>query len=100
MTPEEFLSANPHTVLKFGRSSEDGTWWADAREQGGRFISAHGGSSTLSDAIDHLYSGCQRCDISEENTTSFKLRPMLPDEYRRLQSYGLIENLEPDDTET
>ena len=100
MTADEFLDLNPGVVLKFGRSSEDGTWWADAREEQGRFIAAHGYKRSLAEALSALHGDCQRRSLPPMKTHGISLRrkALLPDELRRDVNYGLARDLEPDDS--
>ena len=41
------LRNHPRLIVKYGRSSEDGLWWAESRDENGKHIAASKGWKTL-----------------------------------------------------
>jgi len=87
----DFLNKHPDIGLRCGRSSEDGTWWADVRErQTGRFIAFHGSKNSLSDALAAAETDCAQWYKSFYSATKKSKEP-------RLTNYGLARDIEPRD---
>jgi hypothetical protein len=81
MTELEFKSKHPGFALKYGKSSENGRWWADARTVDNHCV-ALSGKTTLSDVL-----------IALDEAINKKPRLSGPTP-RQPVSYGLIEDVE------
>jgi hypothetical protein len=90
MDEGEFKQRHPGVERRFGKSSEDDTWWADVRRDG-RFIAALSRSS-LSRVLDELDVICtERMDfIHFTDGPGVRGRPFLPGEIPdEVVTYGL-----------
>ena len=95
----EILRRHPGLIIRYGRSSEDRTWWAEAREEDGRFIAATSGRR-LRQALRFLGTQCDRREIVGTPSGALGLRenPLVPEELR-VARYGLTQDLEAEEAE-
>ena len=87
----DFLNRHPDINLRCGRSSEDGTFWADVRErQTGKFIAFHAGKDSLFDALAAAETDCVQWYKSFYSAAKKSREP-------RFVNYGLATDIEPKD---
>lgn len=90
MTEAEFRQKYPDLVLRVGQSSEDGTWWADARQPDGHCVRALRGKQSLSDALLEIEKAWKSRRATNFSPVGLKSKP---DKYAQsVSTYGVIED--------